>query len=176
MVQDSKCPHLSRRKMFKNIIRALLCVAVATGLSACGGANPLPVETTKATSDQNEVSSPQASCTQLDYSGDPAKPDSVTLTCEDGDKIVIPGPFESGDWQGSSPSGQGAVASKDGPFYIPSVSGKHYVWYYFVTQSGEFRVWHDGQLIERSAEGEKTISKVAIRDFKSSNKTTYLGW
>jgi hypothetical protein len=164
----------SRRKMFSMLSRAAVALLVVVGLSACVG-DPTPQPTVT----QYLTGSDQAVCDRLDFQGDPAQPESVTLTCKDGDAIVIPGPIKPGAQVGESiarPDG-GKVPGDDGNLYINSASGKHYVWYYLMTENGEFRVWHDDQLIQRVANGETTISKIATRDFaRDENVTGYLGW
>ncbi|MNH50108.1 hypothetical protein D3C73_17150 [compost metagenome] len=155
----------------------MVFLGLMAGVSGCGSVTPLPVEATSPVPAQSQISSSQPLCTQLDYTGDPARPDSATLTCEDGDKIVIPGPIEEGATKASTiVSGQGAVADKSGPLFILSESGEHYVWHY-VMVNGELRVFHDDQRIQRHSTGETRSSKIAIRNFKDSAiGTIYQGW
>ena len=170
--------------MFRKIVRGASAALVIVGLSSCSGANPAPTPTGSTKSEQAAdhiditAVSVAALCTRLDYIGSRDNPSSATLTCQDGDEITIPGPFPVGKSVGEKvalPDG-GTKPGKDGILDITSKQGKHHVWYYIVAEGGELRVWYDDELVQHSATGETTITKVVMRNFQKSDVTTSIAW
>lgn len=169
--------------MRKNIACGVLAVLIVAGLSACeyGEPKPEPTKSTKASELMEKIdttsTATKALCTKLDYVGDRDNPTAVTLTCQDGDEITIPGPFTEDTMVGERRAlpGGGSESGDDGIVDIVSKQGKHHVWYYLVA-NGELRVFYDEQLVQRTSDGEKTSSRVVMRNFTETDVTSSIVW
>lgn len=154
------------------MVKCSVLVGLAFGLSACGGATPQPVVPTLSTSEQQQADAVQPVCDRLDFTGDPKNPTSVTLTCVDGESIVIPGPIPIVQTN----AGESNLAPL---IYIPSESRKHYVWHAFMLDNGDMRVWHDDTRLIRSelVNNPHTKGKFVSRNFSEpDSKNVYVSW
>lgn len=159
--------------MLQKFIRGAVFVAVIIGSSACTGG-----KSDDRTFDDVVAVTQQAPCLEIEFVGnDPFNPDSAILHCKDGDRVSIPGPFLQGQSRGSYQMINGEKDyGPNGPLYLKSEKGDHYVWYYAVQGDGGLNVFYDDKLLTRKENGvEQDQGKITGRSFENE-KSHAIGW
>lgn len=159
--------------MLHKLIRGAAIVVVVIGLSACTGG-----KSDDRVFDNVVAVTQQAPCLEIEFVGDnPLNPDSAILHCEDGDRVAIPGPFLQGESRGSYQMiGGEREYGPEGPLYLKSEKGDHYVWYYAVQSDGGLNVFYDDRLLTRKENGvEQDQGKMTGRSF-DNDKSHAIGW
>ena len=144
--------------------------------------DPTPVPTPTVTVPQDKivttVTSTKALCTKLDYLGSRDNPSAAVLTCQDGDEVTIPGPFNKGMSIGEQialPDG-GTAPGDDGIVRIKSKQGMHTVYFYNMTDEGSLRVYYDEKLSQPMSGGMSTVSKIVERNFSDDEVAISSVW
>jgi hypothetical protein len=132
--------------MLQKFIRGAVFVAVMIGSSACTGG-----KSDDRTFDEVVAVTQQAPCLEIEFVGnDPFNPDSAI----NGEKDYGP----------------------NGPLYLKSEKGDHYVWYYAVQGDGGLNVFYDDKLLTRKENGvEQDQGKITGRSFENE-KSHAIGW